>query len=293
VAIQQIRLSTYSTEHKKARYNIAKTAMGNMKGVILAGGTGSRLHPLTKTTNKHILPVYNKPMIFYPLHTLKQSGIDEILIISGPEHAGEFLEMLGSGYDLGLSLSYTIQEKPLGIAHAIWVAQDFADGEDIAVILGDNIFADSFEKDVHSFEGGAKLFLQDVETPSQFGVPKIVDNEIEKIIEKPDDPPSNLAVIGAYLYDNCVFDYIEELELSDRNELEVSDLNQKYLENGELEYRELNGYWYDAGTFEGLFKANQKLREEKLNGNERGINIEDTDWGRTAKFNWDIDEEEI
>lgn len=264
-----------------------------MKGVILAGGTGSRLYPLTKAANKHMLPIYDKPMICYPLSTLKDSGIDEILIVSGPGHAGQFLELLGSGYDLGLSLSYTIQEKPLGIAHAIWIAEDFGDGEDIAVILGDNIIADNFQEDIQSFDGGAKLFLREVEAPEQFGVPDITDGDIEQIIEKPDDPPSNFAVIGAYLYDNDVFDYIQDLELSDRNELEVSDLNQKYLENDELEHRELDGYWYDAGTFEGLFKANQMLREQKRNGNERGVNIEDTDWGRTGKSNWDIDAEEL
>lgn len=264
-----------------------------MKGVVLAGGTGSRLYPLTKTANKHMLPIYDKPMICYPLDTLKRSGIEDIQIISGPGHAGQFLELLGSGYDLGLNLSYTIQEKPLGIPHAIWIAREFAEGEDVAVILGDNIVADTFEDDVKAFDSGAKMFLSGVAEPERFGVPKFKEGKVTRIVEKPDDPPSQQAITGMYLYDNNVFDHIERLELSDRNELEVTDLNRIYLKNGELDHREIEGYWFDAGTFEGLFRANAHLRERKLEGNERGVNIEETQWGKRGREQWTIDEEDI
>jgi glucose-1-phosphate thymidylyltransferase len=265
----------------------------SMKGVILAGGTGSRLYPLTKTVNKHILPVYDKPMICYPLETLKSSGIDDILIISAPGHAGQFLELLGSGYDLGLDLSYTIQEKPLGIAHAIWIAENFADGEDIAVILGDNIIGDTFQEDITSFDGGAKVFLSEVEEPERFGIADIQNGEIKRLVEKPDDPPTNLAMTGMYLYDSQVFDYASDLELSDRDELEVTDLNRVYLEQGELDYRELDDYWFDAGTFEGLYQAGSYLRERKQSGDERGVKIQETDWGQRTQATWDVSREEI
>lgn len=264
-----------------------------MKGVILSGGTGSRLYPLTKTTNKHMLPVYDKPMICYPLETLKESGIDDILIISGPGHAGQFLELLGSGYDLGLNLNYTIQEKPLGIAHAIWIARDFAGDEGVAVILGDNIMGDTFEDDIESFDGGAKLFLNQVKNPERFGVPDIEDGDIQRIVEKPDNPPTEYAVTGMYLFDNDVFDYADQLELSDRNELEVSDLNQLYLDRGELDYRILDEYWFDAGTFEGLYEAETRMRELKQRGDERGVRIDETDWGQQRSDQWEIEEEDI
>lgn len=264
-----------------------------MKGIILAGGTGSRLYPLTKTTNKHILPIYDKPMICYPLETLRESGIDEILIISGPGHAGQFLELLGSGWDLDLILRYTIQEKPLGIAHAIWIAEDFADGEDVAVILGDNIIGETFEKDIEGFDGGAKVFPKRVDDPQRFGIVDTEDGEIQDIAEKPNDPASNLATTGFYLFDNKVFDHIQDLELSDRNELEVTDLIRIYLEHGDLDYRELESYWFDGGTFEGLYEANTHIRELKQSGNERGLNIEETEWGKRGKYLWDLDAKEI
>jgi glucose-1-phosphate thymidylyltransferase len=264
-----------------------------MKGVILAGGTGSRLYPLTKTMNKHILPVYDKPMICYSLDTLKRSGIDDVLIISGPGHTGQFLELLGSGWDLDMTLQYTMQEKPLGIAHAIWVAKEFADGEDIAVILGDNIIGDSFEDDIEAFDGGAKVFLSEVDDPERFGIADVVDGEIRGIVEKPDDPPTNLAVTGMYLYDHKVFDYIQKLDLSDRNELEVTDLNRLYLENDELDYRTFDSYWFDAGTFDGLYEASTKLRERKQAGDERGIKIEETDWGERGKKQLNFSEGDV
>lgn len=264
-----------------------------MKGIILAGGTGSRLYPLTKTTNKHMLPIYDKPMICYPLETMRKSGIDEILIISGPANAGQFLKLLGSGWDLDVTLSYTIQEKPLGIAHAIWIAEDFAGKADVAVILGDNIIGDTFEEDIKNFDGGAKVFLKKVQEPEQFGIADINDGKIRDIVEKPDDPPTNLAITGMYLYDNEVFDHIQKLELSERNELEVTDLNSIYLEDDDLYYRELDRYWFDTGTYEGLYKANTELRERKLAGGERGVSIKKTDWGKRGEDIFGIGPEDV
>lgn len=242
-----------------------------MKGVILAGGTGSRLFPLTKTTNKHLLPVYDKQMILYPIETLKKSGIKDILIISGPGHAGQFLELLGSGYDEGLDIKYAIQEKPLGIAHAIWLAaRDFAKGEDIAVILGDNIFEDNIAEDIKSFKKGVKIFLKKVKDPERFGVAEIEDGKLINIVEKPKEPKSDLAVVGMYICDKDVYDYIETLELSERNELEITALNNLYLKKGKLDFRELKGYWLDAGTPEGLLEASKficdvRKKEKKEN----------------------------
>jgi len=235
-----------------------------MKGVILAGGTGSRLHPLTKTTNKHLLPVYDKHMILYPIETLKKSGVRDILIISGPGHAGQFLELLGSGYDLGLDIKYSIQEKPLGIAHALWIAaRDFCSDEDIVVILGDNILEEDFKEDIKKFKGGAKVFLKKVDNPEKFGIAEIKNNKIKCIVEKPKNPKSNLAVIGLYIYDKDVYGYCDNLELSGRNELEITDLNNIYMKKGLLDHRELKGFWLDAGSIDDLFKASEFIRNIK------------------------------
>jgi len=236
-----------------------------MKGIILAGGTGSRLYPLTITTNKHLLPVYDRQMIWYPLETLKRSGITDILIVSGPRHAGQFLELLKSGYDLGLDIKYNIQEKPLGIAHAIWVAtREFAKGENVVVILGDNIFEDEISEDIKTFKGGAKIFLKKTDKPSKYGIAEIKNGKIVKIVEKPKKPKSNLAVVGLYIYDKHVHEYIDKLPLSPRNEIEITDLNNVYLKKNQISYRELKGYWYDAGTIEDLFKASAHIRKLKL-----------------------------
>ena len=241
-----------------------------MKGVILAGGTGSRLYPLTSTTNKHLLPVYNRQMIWYPLETLKKSGIKDILIVSGPGHAGQFLELLKSGFDMGLDIKYTIQEKPLGIAHAIWVAmKEFARDESIVAILGDNIFEDNIAEDIRSFKGGAKIFLKKVDSPEQFGVAEIKNGKITNVVEKPKKPKSNLAVVGLYIYDKYAYEYIDNLSLSQRNELEITDLNNVYLQKEQLNYRELEGYWLDAGTFEGLFQASEFIRKQTLKTEKR------------------------
>jgi len=229
-----------------------------MKGVILAGGLGTRLYPLTHVSNKHLLPVYNKPMIFYPIETLARAGITEVMIVTSGPHVGHFLGVLKNGKEFGLRhLEYAYQEKPDGgIADALSLAEDFADGGNITVILGDNTTDSDIKKEVASFKKGALVFLKEVQDPSRFGVPVFNDKKkIVKIEEKPKDPKSNFAVTGLYLYDSKVFDYIKKINPSGREELEITDVNNKYVENGELDWTELRGYWSDAGTFDSLFQA--------------------------------------
>ncbi|KAF5421342.1 MAG: glucose-1-phosphate thymidylyltransferase [Candidatus Methanomarinus sp.] len=226
-----------------------------MKGIILAGGTGSRLYPLTKVTNKHLLPVYDKPMIFYPLQTLLDAGINEIMIVSGKGHAGHFLELLGSGSDWGVRFTYEIQDEAGGIAQALGLAEDFADNEDVAVVLGDNIFQDDVSEAVQAFEVGGHIFLKKVEDAHRFGVAQIEGNGVISIEEKPEEPKSDLAVTGLYLYDNGVFEIIRRLKPSGRGELEITDVNNEYIRVGEMSYSVLDGYWSDAGTFESLLRA--------------------------------------
>ena len=237
-----------------------------MRGMIIAGGAGTRLHPLTKITNKHLLPVYDKQMIFYPLETLKRSGIKDILIISSPGHAGQFLELLASGYDMGLNLSYTIQEKPIGIAHAMWIGlKEMGTDEPIVVMLGDNIIDGTIEEDIKNFKGGAKVFLKPVNNPTDFGVAFMNDQKvITKIVEKPTETKSNLAVVGLYIYDAKAYEHILTLTLSDRGEVEVTDLNNIYAKNGQLDYRILDGLWLDAGTMEGRYEATKLMRRRKM-----------------------------
>ncbi len=233
-----------------------------MKGVILAGGTGSRLYPLTKVTNKHLLPVYNKPMIYYPLQTLVDAGLDEIMLVSGKGHAGHFLELLGSGAEFGVHLlTYEIQEEAGGIAQALGLAEDFADDDDVAVILGDNIFQDSVRDAVQSFESGAHVFLKEVPDANRFGVAEIAGDHIVSIEEKPAKPKSNYAVTGLYLYDNDVFEIISTLKPSGRGELEITDVNNEYIRQGEMSYSVLPGFWSDAGTFESLLRAGIMVQE--------------------------------
>jgi glucose-1-phosphate thymidylyltransferase len=231
-----------------------------MKGVILAGGTGSRLYPLTKVTNKHLLPVYDKPMIYYPLQTLISAGIKDIMIVSGKGHAGHFLELLGSGSELGVHFTYEIQEEAGGIAQALSFAEDFADGDDITVILGDNIFQDSIKADIPAFKGGAKIFLKEVTDAHRFGVAELEGNRVIGIEEKPANPKSNFAVTGLYIYDCEVFDAIKTLRPSGRGELEITDVNNYYINKDTMGYRILDGFWSDAGTFESLFRASELVR---------------------------------
>ena len=232
-----------------------------MKGVILAGGTGDRLMPLTKVTNKHLLPVYDEPMVYYPLKTLIAAGIREIMLVSGRGHAGHFLELLGSGKDFGVKLSYAVQEKAGGIAQALSLVEEFVEDESICVILGDNIFEDSF--DVSDFTGGARIYLKEVEDPERFGVATIKNGCVVAITEKPKKPASNYVVTGFYIYDNTIFDRIRKLKLSKRGEYEITEVNDEYVKEGKMDSRYLNGVWSDAGTFESLFRATELVRKLK------------------------------
>jgi glucose-1-phosphate thymidylyltransferase len=234
-----------------------------MKGIILAGGTGSRLYPLTKVTNKHLLPVYDKPMIYYPLQTLVDAGLDEILIVSGRGHAGHFLELLGSGSEWGVRITYEIQDEAGGIAQALGLAKGFADEEDVIVILGDNIFQDSIREDVSGFKGGSKIFLKEVPDAQRFGVAELDGDRVIGIEEKPEVPRSNFAVTGLYMYDSKVFEVIRTLKPSGRGELEITDVNNYYIDLGRMGYKVLDGYWSDAGTFESLLRAGVMVEKEK------------------------------
>lgn len=232
-----------------------------MKGVILAGGLGTRLYPLTYVTNKHLLPVYNQPMIFYPIATLVRTGITEILIVTSGPHVGHFLGVLRAGKELGVKhLEYAYQEKPNGgIADALSLAEDFADGDNITVILGDNTTDADISKPVHEFTDGATIFLKEVPDPERFGVPTFDpedSSKVIKIIEKPKKPDSNFAVTGLYIYDSKVFDIIRRVKPSDRGELEITDVNNEYIKQGKLKASVLRGYWRDAGTFDTLMEAN-------------------------------------
>lgn len=230
-----------------------------MKGIILAGGTGTRLFPCTQVTNKHLLPVYNKPMIYYPLETLVSAGIKDILIVTGGNSSGDFLKLLRNGKDFGLKeIHFLYQDGAGGIAEALGLAEDFADGQKIAVILGDNIFETNIEKYVNYFERqekGAKLFFKEVLDPERFGVGEFKDNKLIDIEEKPKEPKSNFACTGLYMYDNQVFDMIKKLKPSQRGELEITDVNNFYIKQGTATAEILEGFWSDAGTFKTLFES--------------------------------------
>ncbi len=232
-----------------------------MKGIILAGGLGKRLYPLTKVTNKHLLPVYNKPMIYYPVETLIRAGIDDIMIVTGGNNAGDFLRLLGNGHDFGLKhINYTYQEGEGGIAAALSLAEHFAGGEKIVVILGDNIIEGSIKNAVMDFEKqkeGAKLLLKEVPDPERFGVVEFEGDKVINIEEKPEKPKTNYVVIGIYMYDSAVFDITRTLRPSGRGELEITDVNNAYIERGTVTYEILDGWWTDAGTFDSLMRANQ------------------------------------
>lgn len=235
-----------------------------MKGVILAGGFGNRLKPLTEVTNKHLLPVYDKPVIFYPLRTLLDAGIKDILIVTGPEHTGGFMQLLGSGKSFGANLYFVVQEDAGGIAQAIGLAESFVGKDSMTVILGDNIFEDCFKEPIQNFESGSIIFLKDVHDPERFGVPELDGDRVVRIEEKPTQPKSKFAVTGLYVYDNQVFEIIRSLKPSGRGELEVTDLNNAYVERSQMKAVKLAGDWTDAGTFESLFEANRLAREIAL-----------------------------
>ena len=240
-----------------------------MKGVVLAGGLGKRLHPLTKITNKHLLPVHDKPMIFYPLQTLINAGIDDILIVTGGNHAGDFLRLLGNGKDFGLKhLNYTYQEGEGGIAEALALAEHFSDHQKMVVILGDNVVEGNIAQAVGSFDSqkeGAKILLKEVPDPQRFGVPEIVDGKIVAIEEKPKVPKSPYAVIGIYMYDSRVFDIIRTLKPSGRGELEITDVSNTYIREGKMTYDVLKGWWSDAGTFESLLRTSNLVAQGGAN----------------------------
>ncbi len=230
-----------------------------MKGIVLAGGLGSRMLPLTKITNKHLLPVYDKPMVYYPIMTLVEAGIKDIMVVTGGNHAGSFLRLLGNGTEFGLkAVNYAYQEKEGGIAEALGLSEYFADGGKIVVILGDNIIEGSIKAEVKKFAKqpkGARILIKKVKNPERFGVVEFDGKKITRIVEKPKKPKSNYAVTGIYMYDGQVFDFIKGLKPSDRGELEITDVNNMYLKKGQLEYSELDGWWTDAGTFESLLRA--------------------------------------
>ena len=236
-----------------------------MKGVILAGGTGSRLFPLTKITNKHLLPIYNKPMIYYPLQTLVDAGIRDILLVTGGRNSGDFLRLLANGKEFGLKhLNYTYQEGEGGIADALSLAEHFADGEKICVILGDNIIEHNIRDAVQEFETqerGARILLKEVDDAERFGVAEIRGKSIVGIEEKPKNPKSNYAVVGIYMYDQTVFEKIKTLKPSGRGELEITDVNNGYIREGTMSFSYLDGWWTDAGTFESLLRATNLVAE--------------------------------
>lgn len=237
-----------------------------MRGVVLAGGLGTRLYPLTKITNKHLLPVYDKPMIFYPLETLVEAGIREILLVTGGSSTGDFLRLLGDGKEFGLlRINYAYQEKEGGIAEALGLAEHFAEGGKIVVMLGDNILEKSIRKYVSEFEkqkGGARILLKEVDTPEDYGVAEVEGDRILRVVEKPKKPKSNLAVIGVYMYDSSVFNIIRRLKPSARKELEITDVNNIYINRHRMRYDIVDGWWGDAGSsIDGLLDANRKVRE--------------------------------
>jgi glucose-1-phosphate thymidylyltransferase len=237
-----------------------------MKGVVLAGGLGTRLRPLTRVTNKHLLPVYNKPMIYYPIQTLVDAGIVDIMLVTGGNNAGDFLRLIGNGEEFGLRhMNYTYQKTEGGIADALSLCRHFVGDDKVVVILGDNFVQGSIRKAAEDFEKqpkGAKIFLKEVDNPSEFGVPVLDGDRVVRIIEKPKDPPSNLAVIGIYMYDSEVFNIVSTLRPSDRGELEITDVNNAYIDRGSMTYEVIDGWWADCGSFEALLRSNLLVARE-------------------------------
>lgn len=237
----------------------------NIKGVVLAGGTGSRLDPLTKVTNKHLLPVGRKPMIYYPIEKLISAGIKEILIVTGIEHMGDVVNLLGSGKSFGCRFTYKVQDKAGGIAEALGLAEGFSSGQRLVVILGDNVFQAGLRKYIDKFKArkeGAMVLLKQVQDPQRFGVAEIHDGRVIRVEEKPKKPKSDYAITGIYFYDTSVFEIIRTLKPSGRGELEISDVNNAYIAKGQLAFDVLEGWWSDAGTFESLNRANEMVAKE-------------------------------
>lgn len=236
-----------------------------MKGIILAGGSGTRLRPLTKITSKQLLPIYNKPMIFYPVETLVKAGITDILVIVAPERAGDFLNLLGTGKEFGCKFTYEIQEKPEGLAQAFILGESFVGSDKVALILGDNLYEDDFSEAVNTFESGARIFAYEVPDPERYGVVEFDDNhKVISIVEKPEHPKSNFCVTGFYIYDNSVIEKAKNQQPSPRGELEITDLNMAYLREGTLDVSFVKGRWLDTGTFEAMYEAITFAREKAL-----------------------------
>ena len=245
-----------------------------MKGIVLAGGLGKRLYPLTKITNKHLLPVYDRPMIYYPISTLVEAGIKDILIVTGGNNAGDFLRLLGNGKEFGLKhLNYTYQEKEGGIAEAVGLAEEFAEGDKVVIILGDNLIGQSIRKEVEQFKrqnSGGKIFLKKVANPKEYGVAQLKGNRVVGIEEKPTRPKSNLAVIGLYMYDHEIFEIVKTLKPSRRGELEITDVNNAYIQKGKLTYSVLKGFWADAGeSIQALLEANLLIAKKARTGRRK------------------------
>lgn len=234
-----------------------------MKGIILAGGRATRLRPLTSITSKQLLPVYDKPMIYYPIETLIKAGIKDILIIIAPDYSGHFLNLLGDGHEFGAIFSYAVQKEPKGLADAFIIAEDFIDNDDVTMILGDNIFDHDFSKEIKGFKGGGMIFAKKVEDPERFGVVDFDSNmKALSIEEKPQHPKSNYAVVGLYTYDNRVVEYAKNLKPSDRGEIEITDINNTYLKNGEMKVNIFDTLWEDAGTFDSLLRVGNIMAEK-------------------------------
>jgi glucose-1-phosphate thymidylyltransferase len=237
-----------------------------MKGIILSGGSGTRLMPLTKITSKQLLPIYDQPMIYYPLQTLLDAGIRDILVIVSPERAGDYLRLLGSGKQFGAKFTYEIQDKPEGLAQGILIGEDFIKDENFCFILGDNIFEDDLSEAIKNFKSGAMIFAKEVVDPERFGVVKFnQDMQIETIVEKPKEHISNYAQTGIYIYDQQALGAVKLQKPSARGELEITDLNNWYVQRGQMKVEILKGEWIDAGTFESLYKATELARKKKLN----------------------------
>jgi glucose-1-phosphate thymidylyltransferase len=243
-----------------------------VKGIVLAGGTGSRLYPLTKITNKHLLPIYDKPMVYYPIQTLVDAGITDIMLVTGGRNSGDFLRLLGNGKEFGLKhLNYTYQEGEGGIAEALALAEHFADGQQICVILGDNLIEGNIRRAVDEFRQqarGAKIFLKEVVDAHRFGVAELNEGRIVSIEEKPKQPKSNYAVTGIYLYDGTVFDKCRHLKPSHRGELEITDVNNAYIADGTMSFALLEGWWTDAGTFDSLLRATNLVAAQHTEGQQ-------------------------
>ena len=240
-----------------------------MKGIILAGGNATRLRPLTKITSKQLLPVYNKPMIFYPIETLVKAGITEILIIVAPDYAGHFLNLLGSGRDFGARFTYEIQDEPRGLADAFIVGEEFIKGDNVTMILGDNIFEDDFSNQINNFKSGGQIFAKEVADPEKSAVVEFdSEGNVLSVVEKPESPKSNYAVPGIYIFDQRASEFAKRLKPSSRGELEIVDMYMQYFQTKELKVSVLDGWWEDAGTFDGLLRVNNFIAEKIKSGKE-------------------------